>query len=109
MPAPPTNGLNEEVQVALISCQPETIDNLLHNESETEIGNSDNTFCNEQFKNQQLQPVILYLRDGVLPEDAKSAKKLAAEASLFTIANGILYYVGPTQTEMLRVVVPFTA
>ena len=106
MPAPPTDGLNEEIQVALISCQPETIDNLLHNESETEVGSCNNTFCNEQFKDQQLQPLILYLRDGVLPEDAKSAKKLVAEASLFTIVNDVLYYVGPTQTEMSRVVVP---
>ena len=42
----------------------------------------------------------------MLPEDAKSAKKLVAEASLFTIVNDVLYYVGPTQTETSRVVVP---
>ena len=41
------------------------------------------------------------------PEDAKSAKKLVAEASLFTILNNILYCVGPTQTETSRVVVPY--
>jgi len=106
MPAPPTNGLNEEVQVAQISCKSETVDNFLNTESETGKGSCDDTFWNEQFKDQQLQTVILYLRDGVLPADAESAKKLVAEASLFTIVNDILYYVGPTQTEMSWVVVP---
>jgi len=87
MPAPPTDGLNEEVQVAQISCQSETVDNFLNTESETGEGSCDDTFCNEQFKEQQLQPVILYLRDGVLPAE------LVAEASLFTIVNDILYNV----------------
>jgi len=71
--APPVNGLNEEVQVAAISCQPRTVDNLLQCESETGVSKCNDTFCDEQFKDWQLQPVILYLKDGVLPEDAKSA------------------------------------
>jgi len=91
MPAPPTDGLNEEVQVAQISCQSKTVDNFLNTESETGEGSCDDTFCNEQFKDQQLQPVILYLRDGMLPAGVESAKKLVAEALLFTIVNDILY------------------
>jgi len=90
LPAPPTNGLNEEVQVAEISCQPGIVNNLLQSESETGVGDCNDTFCDEQFKDQQLQPMILNLRDGALPDDAKSAKKLVAEASLFTIVNNIL-------------------
>ena len=68
LPAPPTNGLKEEVKVAAISCQPETVDNLLNCESETGVGDCNDTFCDEQFRDQQQQPVILYLRDGVLSE-----------------------------------------
>ena len=48
----------------------------------------------------------MYLKDGTLPEDIKLASKIVAEATLYAIYNGILYYVGPTQTETSRVVVP---
>ena len=100
MPAPPT----DEVQIAMISSQPGTIDSLL--QADTAIDNSSDEFSTEQFKDEQLQPVILYLRDGILPEAEKSAKNIVVQATLYTIVNGILYYVGPTQTETSRVVVP---
>ena len=55
---------------------------------------------------QELKSIILYLKDGQLPEDTNLAKKVVAEATLYTISNDILYFVGPTQTETSRVVVP---
>ena len=52
---------------------------------------------------QELKPIILYLKDGTLSEDAK---KIAAESALHAIFDDILYYVGPKQTETSRVSVP---
>ena len=107
MPAPPDEDANTEVQVAQISSNPNTINNLLQVEPETtENNNCSDTISNEQLKDQELAPIIMYLKDGTLPEDIKLASKIVAKATLYAIYNGILYYVGPTQTETSRVVVP---
>ena len=45
---------------------------------------------------QELKPIILYLKDGTYP---KLAKKIIAEATLYAISDNILYYIGPTQKE----------
>ena len=55
---------------------------------------------------QELKPIILYLEDGTLSEDAKLAKKIVAESAQYAIYDNILYYVGPKQTETSRVAVP---
>ena len=107
MPAPPDEDANTEVQVAQISSNPNTINNLLQVEPETTENNDcSDTMSNEQLKDQELAPIIMYLKDGTLPEDIKLASKIVAEATLYAIYNGILYYVGPTKTETSRVVVP---
>ena len=48
---------------------------------------------------QEVKPIILYLKDGTLPEDTKLAKKIQAKAAMYAIYNDILYHVGPIQTE----------
>lgn len=48
----------------------------------------------------------MYLKDGTLPGDPKLARKIVAEATLYTLFNDVLYYVGPTQAETSQVVVP---
>jgi len=63
------------------------------------------TFSKEQLKDQHLQPLILCLKNKTLQEDTKLAHKIVAEATLYTLFNDILYYVGPTQTKTSRVVV----
>ena len=107
MPAPP-NDANTEVQIAKISGEEKTIDILLQNEPEVVEKASSHTFSTEQLMDQEVQAIILYLKDGTLPEDAKVAKKIRAEAAMYAIynINVILYYVGPTQTETSRAVVP---
>ena len=50
--------------------------------------------------------IILYLRDGELPDDVTLAKKIVAESALYTMADSILYYVGPKSSETPRAVVP---
>ena len=106
MPAPPDEEANIEVQVAQISSMPNTIKDLLQAEPETTEINCSDLISDEQLKDQELVPIIIYLKDGTLPEDVKLAKKMVAEATLYAIHNDILYYVGPRQTETSRVVVP---
>jgi len=69
----------------MISSQPGTIDSLL--QADTAIGNGSDEFSTEQFKDEQLQPVILYLRDGILPEAEKSAKNIIVQATLYYIVH----------------------
>ena len=106
IPAPPEEDADTEFQVAQISSMPNTIEGLLQAESETTENNCSDSLSNEQLKDQELAPIILYLKDGTLTEDVKLAKKLVTEATLYAIHNDILYYVGPTQTQTSRVVVP---
>ena len=112
MPAPPDEDANTEVQIAKISSEPQisgeesTIDILLQNEPEVAEKTSGDTFSTEQLMDQELKPIILYLKDGTLLQDTKLAKKIIAEATLYAIFDDILYYIGPTQKETSRVVVP---
>ena len=59
MPAPPTNGLDDEVQIAKVSSQPGTIDSLL--QVDTVIGDSSEEFSRKQFKDELLQLSFLVL------------------------------------------------
>ena len=84
----------EEVLVALVSSQ--DIDDggiidLLSRPPNT----ADNfpSFADEQWSDSQLQPIILYLRDGELTDDVTRAKKIVAESALYTKTDSILYYV----------------
>ena len=108
MPAPPHEDINTEVQTVVNSCKPSAIDDLLQKEPKDTRNNNNGhkTFSDEQLKDQELKPIILYLQDGNLPDDNTLAKKIVADATLYAIFNDILYYVGPTQKETSRVVVP---
>ena len=76
MPAPP-NDANTEVQIAKISSEAKnsdeenTIDILLQNEPEIVEKASSDTFCTEKLMDQEVKPIILYLKDGTLPEDTR--------------------------------------
>ena len=103
---------NIEVQIAKISSEPRssgeenTIDILLQSKPEVSEEDCSDTFSTEQLMDQELKPIILYLKDGTLSEDAKLAKKIVAESAQYAIYDNILYYVGPKQTETSRVAVP---
>ena len=56
---------------------------------------------------QEIKPIILYLKDETLPEYTKLAIKIIPETTLYAIFDDILYYIGPTQKEMSQVVVPY--
>ena len=91
LPAPPDDGTSKEVQIVLISSEAEDISNLLHKEPDDDT-NCSNRFHEEQLKDPALCPIMKYLSEGVLPEDTKVAAKIIVQASLYTMAHGILYY-----------------
>ena len=78
---------NIEVQIAKISSEPRssgeenTIDILLQSKPEVSEEDFSDTFSTEQLMDQELKPIILYLKDGTLSEDAKLAKKIVAESA----------------------------
>ena len=94
MPAPPDDGTSKEVQIALISSEAEDISTLLHKEEPDDDTNCSNRFHEEQLKDPALCPIMKYLSEGVLPEDTQVAAKIIVQASLYTMADGILYYTG---------------
>ena len=65
--APNKDTANGEVQVAMISTNANTISDLLQIQPE-QIKDS-NVFSNEQLKDQELKPIILYLNDGTRHTD----------------------------------------
>ena len=105
LPAPPDDGTSKEVQIALISSEAEDISTLLHKKPDDDT-NSSNSFHEEQLRDPALYPIMNYLSKGVLPEDSQVAAKLVAEASLYTMADEILYYIGQKKDSIPKVVVP---
>jgi len=102
LPPPVEDKCAEEVQVALI-CSRGITDLVSHPPVTVDVSPS---FSDEQWSDGLLQPMILYLRDGELPEDGPAGRKIATEFVLFTLADNILYYVGPKSENMPKAVVP---
>ena len=50
--------------------------------------------------------MLEYLKDGYLPEDPKSARKIAAESVIFGILNGLLCFVDRKKPHRRQVGVP---
>ena len=69
--APNEDTADGEVQVAMISTNANTISDLLQIQPE-QIKDS-NVFSNEQLKDQELKPIIPYLKSGILPTDQNLA------------------------------------
>ena len=104
MPAPQDD--DGEVQIVLVSSQlPDTTEATLEQEHIATHRSGDGV-GQEQLKDQALKPIILYLKDGTLPEDCQLAKKVVAEPTVYTICDNVLYYIGSKQMETARFVVP---
>ena len=106
---PVWTALNEdaadgEVQVAMISTQANTISDLLQTQPE-QIKDS-NVFSSEQLKDKELKPIILYLKDGILPTDRDLASQMVIKTSIYTLIDDILYYIGHEKDVSLRAIVP---
>ena len=63
-------------------------------------------FAWEQSQDPAVKEIIDFLESGTLPEDATRARKLSLQESLFTLVNGILYFIDPKHKNQKRTVVP---
>ena len=107
-PAPSDSDIcNCEVQAAYISSsensESNTINSLLCKEPND--NNEDNSFTKAQLKDPSIQLIIQYLSEGVLPTEPQVAAKVVAQAIMYTIVDGILYYNGQ-KGDSPRAVVP---
>ena len=67
---------------------------------------SHQTMITEQAKDPELKQLTTFISHGVLPLEETIARKLALQRSLFTIVEGVLYYVDPKRDNRKRAVVP---
>ena len=68
--------------------------------------NASKSFADEQRKDPHLLEIFDFIQKEQLPQDEKRARKITLQASLFTIADDMLYYVDPKQEHRKRVAVP---
>ena len=102
-PTSPTSdeNCNEEMQVALITSENDSrIISTLLNQCPTAVGTDGKDFADEQRDDEMLQTIILYLEENKLPEDLKLAQEIVTESTLFTLSDGILYFVGHKKSDM---------
>lgn len=104
LPAPDEGICQDEVQVGVVRGDG-TISELLS------AGPASPTptysyFGQEQSKDVKLEPLISYLKSGVVPTDEQVARRVIAQAPQFTIVEGTLYLLDPKQKGRLRAVVP---
>jgi len=102
---PPEEAIVTDVQIAAIHSANTDADlcDLLELEPATVI---DVSFVEEQRKDPDILEIVSYLYKGELPDCDKKAKRLAAQAPLFTLMNGILYFLDSKRGGRKRCVVP---
>eukprot|EP00731_Ephydatia_muelleri_P039043 Em1067g2a len=100
-PVGPATQQVEEVQVAAIQTDG-TVAELLAAEPQ-QVQQVD--FREEQKKDPHVMQTIRFLEEGELPQEEKQARKLALQAPMFAVTDGILYYV-ETKGGVRRVVLP---
>ena len=50
--------------------------------------------------------MIEYLKEGKLPTDPTTARKIAAQATQFVLLEGLLYFLDPRKRLKMRAVIP---
>ena len=109
---PPVKEIDTETQVATVTSQQDgsqeladiMVDELLQLPP-TEPQLPDN-LRNEQMKEPKLSSLFNYLEDDRVPSDSRDAQRVVAEAQMFAVMDGVLYYVDPKRRNRKRAVVP---
>ena len=102
LPAP-VEGIGEDlVQVSVVRSD-DTMAKLF---SADPITQAPDDFGREQGRDPHLEPLMTYLRDGTVPTDETTARKVISQAPQFTIVEDILYILDSKQRGRLRIVVP---
>ena len=53
-----------------------------------------------------LQQLLCFIQNGTLPDNNDSARKVAAQAPLFTLVDGVLFFINPKYRDRKQCVVP---
>ena len=107
LPAPTEEDSELEVQVAtIVSAKiPDTLSELVEQQP-VNVPIDSNDLSSQQLADPSLYPIILYLKEGNLPEDSKEAQEVIALAQQFTMLDGVLCRMNPKQGEFPQIVVP---
>ena len=112
-PAPPEGITEAEIQVSTVSTSqsvpppaPLGDTTSLAKKSASVQSLMLDSFDKEQRKDPCLSEMVVFLEHGALPADEVKARKIANQAPLFAIIEGILYYVDAKQGNAKRAVVP---
>ena len=103
---PSDENTSGEMRVALLTNRNDATISALLEQPPQEMNGHDKDFSVEQHNDVELQPIIAYFEENILPEDKGLAQKTVAEAVQYTMSDGILYFVGCKQTDVPRAVVP---
>ena len=95
LPAP-EGTCEDEVQVSVVHS--DDIPQLL---SAPPADQTPGDFGQEQRKDRNLQPLVLYLMDGTLPADETIAQRVIAQAPRFTVVQDVLYLLDGRQKNRL--------
>ena len=101
--APAPTGNNDKVQVAVMTSQETSIQSLLQLEPKS---NPNESFTSEQRKDPHVREIINFLEQGELPPDPIQARKVVMQEPLFTMVDGILFYLDPKNRDQKWTVVP---
>lgn len=68
--------------------------------------NSQQELATMQAQDPDMQELLAYVKHGRLPKDRVRAQKIVLQQSLFSVVDGVLYYVDPKQGNRKRAVAP---
>ena len=93
MSSPPDIELISTTQIAVVQFEGSTdISELL---AAPPLASSHQDFLVEQSKDPDLQQLLCFIQNGALPKSNNSAPKVAAQAPLFTLVDGVLSFINP--------------
>ena len=102
--SPPQDELISTTQIAVVQSEGNTsISELL---TVSPLSSSYQDFSVEQAKDPDLQQLLCFIQNGTLPDNNDSARKVAAQAPLFTLVDGVLFFINPKYRDRKQCVVP---
>ena len=104
MSSPPENELISTTQIAVVQSEGST--DILELLAAPPLTSSYQDFSVEQSKDPELQQLLCFIQNGTLPESNNSARQVAAQAPLFTLVDGVLFFVNPKYRDRKQCVVP---
>ena len=112
--APPEGVAKSEVQVASLQSDPDPEPDA-RQQADGEISDlltepprlaETEDFGAEQREDPNVKEINDFIKQGTLPSDNKTARRIAMQKSMFAVENGMLFYLDPRQKYRKRAAVP---